>query len=210
MENFDKRITKKSDLDRNDSLSGYYGNLSQQNHNTYKVFYNFLKKVKPKRILEIGTSLGGFTTSLKMIIDELKLDTKILTLDIYDREWYSTMRKNGIDVRVENVFNEDYSNVEEYIKNYILEDGVIVILCDGGNKIKEFNLLSNYIKSGDFIMAHDYAFNLDTFKKDIDKKIWNWFEIQESDIKDCSIKNNLAPFMDEEFKNVVWVCKIKN
>jgi hypothetical protein len=34
-------------------------------------------------------------------------------------------------------------------------------------------------------------------------------EIQDSDINDACLKNNLVPYMDDDFKQVVWVCKIK-
>ena len=56
--NFNDEITKKVNLIMNDGLSSYMGMASQQNHNVYEVFYNFLNDIKPKRILEIGTALG--------------------------------------------------------------------------------------------------------------------------------------------------------
>ena len=55
--NFNENITKKVNLEMNDGLSSFMGMASQQNHNVYEVFYNFLNKVKPKRILEIGTDM---------------------------------------------------------------------------------------------------------------------------------------------------------
>ena len=71
------------------------------------------------------------------------------------------------------------------------------------------NILSNYIKRGDIIMAHDYAYDIDKYQKDIQYKIWNWCEITESDISEASIRNNLTNYSQEIFDNVVWVCKIK-
>ena len=59
----EENITRRSDLEQNDSLSAYLGDTAQQNPNAFKVFYNFISEVKPKRILEIGTSLGGFTAA---------------------------------------------------------------------------------------------------------------------------------------------------
>jgi hypothetical protein len=119
------------------------------------------------------------------------------------------MVKNNIDVRVEDVFTENYTDVSDFVKNYIKQDGVTLVLCDGGNKIGEFNLLSNFIKKNDFIMAHDYAYDKDYFEENINGKIWNWLEIQESDIIQSCKKNNLIPYMEDEFRSVVWVCKIK-
>jgi hypothetical protein len=62
---------------------------------------------------------------------------------------------------------------------------------------------------GDVIMAHDYAHDSDIFKKEIENKIWNWHEIQYSDISNACDINNLEPYMKDEFKQVVWVCKMK-
>jgi glycosyltransferase involved in cell wall biosynthesis len=70
--------------------------------------------------------------------------------------------------------------------------------------------LSNYLKVGDVIMAHDYSPNEEHFQKHINNQIWNWFEIQDSDIIDSCIKNSLISYMEEKFRNVVWVCKIKS
>ena len=139
--NFKERITKESNLEINDSLSAYMGHAAQQNHNVYEVFYNFLNDVKPKRILEVGTALGGFTKFLKLVSDELNLDIKILSLDIYFNPWYVEMIDSGIDIRVENVFNSDYTEVYDYVKNFIQSEGTTLVLCDGGDKVREFNLL---------------------------------------------------------------------
>ena len=72
-----ERITKFSNLEIGDSLSSFDGHAAQQYHGAYEVFYNFIKDVKPVRILEIGTALGGFTTFLKICCNELELNTNI-------------------------------------------------------------------------------------------------------------------------------------
>jgi cephalosporin hydroxylase len=208
MKTIEQRITKKTNLSANDSLSSFDGYFAQQFHDVYQVFYDFIKEVKPKRILEIGTALGGFTMFLKTITEELGLDTKILTFDISARPWYSDMVKKGIDVRVEDIFG-DYKDVPEYIKNFIRSDGTTIILCDGGWKIGEFNLLSRFIKQGDFILVHDYCVDKSTFEKEINNKIWNWLEIVEDDISEASKENGLEFYNQNKFSKVVWVCKYK-
>ena len=62
---YEDNVTKKCDLENNDSLSIYNNWAAQQNYKAFEIFYNFIRDVKPKRILEIGTSLGGFTSFLK-------------------------------------------------------------------------------------------------------------------------------------------------
>jgi cephalosporin hydroxylase len=208
MRNLQGKITKTSNLTENDSLSAFDGNMAQQHHNVYSTFYKLIDDTKPKRILEIGTALGGFTMFLKKVVDSFNLDTKILTFDISARPWYDDMKKMGIDVRVEDIFN-DYQDIPNEIKNFIKQDGLTIILCDGGDKIREFKLLSHFLKKGDIIMAHDYAPNQEYFDNYINNKIWNWLEIQDKDINESCMKHNLTPFMEYELRDVVWVGKIK-
>lgn len=202
-------ITKYTDLERDDSLSGFKGHTAQQFHDAYQVFYDFIKDVKPKRILEIGTALGGFTNFLKIVCDELQLDTNIRTYDINSYIWYDNMREIGIDVRVENIFTEGFLDMDQEVKDYIQQDGLTIVLCDGGWKIGEFNLISKFIKSGDFILAHDYAENREIFEQQIYGKIWNWFEISDSDVHQSTIENNLEIYKKDTFENVAWTCRKK-
>jgi cephalosporin hydroxylase len=207
--NITENITKFTDLDKNDSLSSFMGHSAQQSHNVYQVFYDFLNETKPKRILEIGTALGGFTSFLKIVIDSLNLDTQILSYDISARPWYTDMINNGIDVRVENIFSDNFESVKQEVIDFIKSEGRTIVLCDGGWKIGEFNLLSKYIKEGDFILAHDYAYDKVTYESEIKNKIWNWCEITESDIQDAVFLNNLKSYQEDKFSKAVWVCKYK-
>jgi cephalosporin hydroxylase len=207
--NIQTRITKFTNLIDNDSLSAFEYHSAQQTHEAYQVFYDFISRVKPKRILEIGTALGGFTEFLDIITKELKLDVKILSYDISERPWYREMIEKGIDVRVENIFSDDWTNVNQEVIDFIREDGITIVLCDGGYKIGEFNLLSDFLKVGDFILAHDFCLNDEVFENEMKNKIWNWCEIKESDIVSKSQKNNLSFYDYDLFKKAAWVCKVK-
>lgn len=206
---YENKLYKKSSLEHNDSISVYNGWGAQQNPDIFEVLHNFFKEIKPKQILEIGTSIGGLTTYIHYVCGILGIDSKLISYDILEYDWYGEMRDNGIDVRVEDVFKNDYAEVKQEVIDFIQKDGTTLILCDGGNKIGEFNLLSNFMKKGDFIMAHDYAENETTFKNDIYMKIWNWHEISDKDIDVACLKNNLKTYNKEIFDKVVWVCKIK-
>ena len=206
----EENITKRSNLEISDSLSSYQGHQAQQNPFAYETFYNFLKIIKPKRVLEIGTSSGGFTLFLRSICTDLELETEIVSYEIHDRPSYEFVRNQGLDIRIENIFGENWSSIvtQEPI-DYIQQDGTTVVLCDGGYKIGEFNLLSEFIKPGDFILAHDYASTPEYFKEHVYLKLWNWHEIQDLDIEEAVKNNNLEPYMQEQFQEAVWVCKIK-
>jgi hypothetical protein len=204
-----ERITKYSDLEQNDSLSCFDKHAAQQTHNVYQIFYEFLNEHKPKRILEIGTALGGFTRFLKSVSDESNLDIEIRSYDVINLNWYDEIRESGVDLRTENIFIGDFEDIIPEVKEFIRSEGLTLVLCDGGYKIGEFNLISDFIKEGDMIMAHDYSYDLDTFKNEINGKIWNWCEITENDILPAIEKNSLKSFNENKFKQAAWVCKIK-
>jgi hypothetical protein len=206
---FQDKISKKCNLEHNDSISTYNGWGAQQNFNSFEVFHNFIHEVKPKRILEIGTSLGGFTCFLKYTCERLNLECDISTYDIVEKSWYNELTNMGIVVKIENVFNENYTKVDDEVINFINGEGVTIVLCDGGDKIKEFNILSEHIKIGDYILAHDYSYDREFFEKHINKKIWNWHEISEKDIENACLNNNLHDYNREIFQSVVWICKVK-
>ena len=205
----ENKITRKINLEEYDGLSSFMGMAAQQTHEVYEVFYNFLNEVKPVRILEIGTALGGFTQFLKWVSEEINHPIDILSYDIYGRSWYDDMINSGIDVRIEDIFTDNYQGVKQEVIDFIQQDGVTIVLCDGGNKIGEFNVLSNFIKSGDFIMAHDYGENKEVFETKINRKLWNWFEISNDNIEESCVSNNLDYYNKETFENVVWTCRQK-
>lgn len=207
--NVNEKITRFTNLENDDSLSAFSGYTAQQSHFVYQIFFDFIKETKPKQILEIGTALGGFTQFLKIVIDFLNIDCTILSYDIYSKPWYSDLIDNGIDIRVENIFNNDYTIVKKEVIDFIKKNGTTIVLCDGGNKISEFKILSNYIKNSDFILAHDYSESEKIFNEKIRHKIWNWCEITEDDISDISMTNNLVPYNQNKFSECVWVCKQK-
>lgn len=205
----EENINRRSNLKESDSLSCFMGHCAQQNPNAFKVFYDFLDKNRPSRILEIGTAMGGFTIFLKITCDELGLNIPIRSYDVYGRHSYESMIESGIDVRVQDIFTEGYQDVIQDAVDFIQEEGSTLVLCDGGNKISEFNILSKFIKSGDYIMAHDYASDDEYFNNHINGILWNWHEIKDSDIQLSVDQHSLKPFMHDEFQDAVWVSKIK-
>lgn len=206
---YENKIYKESNLEYDDSVSTYGGWGAQQNPHAFEAFYNLLNEIKPSRILEIGTSLGGFTEFLQYSCKRLDINCYILSYDVMDRDSYSNIIKTGIDIRIEDIFSDNYQILKSEVIDFIQDSGTTLVLCDGGNKIKEFNLISNYIKVGDFIMAHDYSDDDQTFKENIYKKYWNWHEISDKDIQDACERNNLISYNKEIFDKAVWACKKK-
>jgi cephalosporin hydroxylase len=183
--------------------------------NLHKLF----NAINPSQVLEIGTSYGGLTLIIRDTLDEIGLiNSELRSYDVFEakRDGIDELIKNGSNTKLycKNIFNPSYSDilVEEIndISEYIQRTGSTIVMCDGGYKIGEFKSLSRFLKTGDIIMAHDYAPNQEYFEEHLKDKIWNWMEIQDIHIKESVEKHNLLPFMENEFRNVVWVCKIKN
>jgi len=193
----------------------YKGITTQQHSNIREPFEKLFKEVNPKRILEIGTAYGGLTLFLRDLLDEIgKNETKFVSYDIVDKHYLHERLENGlnVDVRIEEIFNDAYNELKnpEELKSFIQQDGTTIVLCDGGYKINEFSIFSDFLKDGDIIMAHDYSPDKDYFEEHVREQIWAWLEIVDSDIESACLRNNLKPFLHEDFKNVVLVCKQKN
>jgi hypothetical protein len=188
---------------------------SQQVPGFYKVFEKLFDITRPVSILEIGTAGGGTTMALSELLNAIP-DHKFRfqTYDVVDKVWGKDPNDFvGVEFHLENIFLDDYSGLlpekEQEIKDFIQSPGRTIVLCDGANKIKEFQILSEYLKYDDIIMAHDYSVTSSYFRDHIQEKIWNWCEISEKDISDACQKNLLLDFMGVEFQSIAWACKKK-
>ena len=51
--------------------------------------------------------------------------------------------------------------------------------------------------------------NEETFKENVYMKIWNWHEIQDSDISEACQKNNIELYQKDVFEGAAWTCRVK-
>ena len=185
-------------------ITSYYNIEMQQNSNV-TLFEPFLKRENFAAIIEIGTRFGAFTRLIK----DINYESEVYSYDIEDKKPLALSRKN-INFFIQNIFDAEYANVVDTEALSILNSPYRkLILCDGGNKIKEFNCLAKHLKIGDVIMAHDYAPSIEYFDANIKGKIWNWCEITEPDIMQVSKDCGLVHYNQEEFQKAMWVCKVK-
>lgn len=206
--NINSYVTKCNNIQQHDSISEFNHHSAQQCHDVYNVFYHFLNNVRPSRIIEIGTANGGFTRFLNFAVQNLKLNTQITSFDVVEKPQYDEIRQLGVDVVIKDMFHS-YTIVEPELIDLIQKPGLTLVLCDGGNKVKEVKLITPYLKNNDIIMAHDYGPNEEYIQNVLLNRIWNWFEIRDSDIEDISTKHNLVPYSQEQFYSVVWLCRKK-
>lgn len=194
----------------------YKGITTLQHENIEAPFRKLFEETRPSQLLEIGTSYGGLTVFLRDLLDDVGLEHSILrSYDILDMDrsflYDSVNNKSRMEIYSKNLFDNMYFNLYEVEEatEFIQRNGVTVVLCDGGSKKNEVNILTPLLKPGDIIMAHDYAPNSTYFETYIKDKIWSWCEIQDSDIEETVNQYNLQPFHQEEFLQVVWMCKVK-
>jgi cephalosporin hydroxylase len=190
----------------------YKNYMAMQHANAFNVFRDFITEIKPSRILEIGTAAGGLTVALRDILNDLGLhNVPVKSFDVNTCSWHDSIREQNVEIIIENIFNQGYTEIvkPESIIPFIQGEGVTLVLCDGGYKIGEFNLIAPHIKVGDFIFAHDYVDTIENFNENYKDKIWNWCEVEERNISEISEKCNLVDYNKEKFNSVVWVCKKK-
>ncbi len=198
---------------KNQSRCLYKDIKTQQNPNTFQVFENFFTTENFDYVIEIGTSYGG----LSLFLHDQSLIHKFKFIS-YD---WSGFKKGSWDNRrnaLREMFNNEIpfdfrdKNVFEHANEIIeiLKNNKCLLLCDGGDKAKEFNIFGEHLTLGSYIMAHDYAIDSDVFDNEIRNKVWNWFEIQDSDIQETMDKNNIVKSnYFEQFKLVAWIQCIK-
>ena len=180
---------------------------TQQVNDIDKYFNELLIYENFDTIIELGTSLAGLTYIIDDILTKNNLKKNIHTFDFSYRDYVENeLNKRNCRYYILDEFTLIY---EDTVSNLIKNGGKTLVLCDGGNKIDEFNKYSKYLKNGDFIMAHDYAYDEKTFLFDIKDKVWNWFEISYKDINESILSNNLNEYSKINFKNAVWCCYVK-
>lgn len=191
----------------------YKDTMAMQHKDAFNVFKKLLNEVRPARIVEVGTSHGGLTLYLRDALNEIGLqDSPIKTFDVIKFDSHVTLQKTeGIDLIYDNIFSGSYLQIQnpDLVVPFIQSEGTTLVLCDGGAKRYEFQLLAPFLKQHDIIMAHDYSPNLEYFQKHIMNKTWDWLEIDDSHIDDVCSQQNLRPYMQEDFLPVVWVCRQK-
>lgn len=168
------------------------------------VFEEFFKYNKFDYIIEIGTAGGGWSIFLKEQSDIM--NSRFITYDIQNYpQKTSEFKDKNIDFRLQSCFE-----VSEDIIKIITSDNRIALFCDGGDKIKEFNYFSEYLKIGDFIFAHDYAPTYARFVNEVRGKWWDWCEITDEYISDAFTKNKLVKFLPSKFLKSAWMAAYKN
>lgn len=173
-----------------------------QHKNFESVVGEFLRIHQFTDILEIGTYHGGFALFVHNILPH----SKIVTYDPWTTPHW--LKNHNIDFRHVNPFSEDYSFVSTELVSFIANSKKLLVAVDGGNKIKEFNCIAPLLKSGNYMMCHDYAPTKEVFNSQYKGRVWDHCEIFEEDIQKVCVEYNLQT-VSPELNSVLWQCKYK-
>ena len=178
----------------------YKGVLAGQTKTTPDLLAKIIKENNFSLIIEIGTHRGGLSLWLN--------DNKPETCDFYTADITSEHLK--IDTKKEKIkflLGDCFTSQFETISNLIKTSEQVLLLCDGGNKEKEFKTFAPLLKVGDVIMCHDFAEDQYTYDK-VQRQI-GWPSNSESHIGNLTNEihsNNLKPYLLEEAKHCFWGC----
>ncbi len=162
-----------------DMITGYMDEMDHTLNSTFAgqeiaqrwsdlfIFERTFQELKPDLIIELGTYCGALTHFLS-------LHGKVWTIDNLDRR---INKYRNVTYNIGDVFSEE---IEREISDLILSHDKVLLFCDNGNKIDEFNKYAKYLKEGDLIFVHD----------------WN-DEIKMKDIEQTIKKYNLKPYLHE-------------
>ena len=98
--------------------------------------------------------------------------------------------------------------LKDFINDLISKPGRVLVLCDNGEKIREFNEFSKSLKTQDVIMCHDFYESRADFENDLNRT-WDWCEITLPDIQDSINSYNLCQICSEYFGLAHWGCFIR-
>jgi hypothetical protein len=209
----------------------FFGCYMQQTPNAVMSFNRLINEYNFTNIIELGTHDGGLSSLFAMYCYGSKSPAyaeKAGEPSLYKNQTHHKQPKNFYTfdnvlrdiprlqflIQMGAIFKKidflDDKDSIEYVGSIIKQPGISLLLCDGGNKIKEFDMYSDSLKSGDFIMAHDWAYDSEAFKKIKERGIWNGHETWWDDIKDACKRNKIKQVHAEEFDDVVWFCGRKD
>lgn len=194
------------------SRSVFHNFTAMQRPEVQVVFNEFINKEQPSLVVEIGTAFGGLALALHNICNPLGI--KFITYDIQENTSSIEIRKFGVDFRVHNIFETKPSWTEYTLINSALTElnsypSPRLFLCDGGNKIAEYNAFAKILRPTDILMAHDYAFDDYAGKMNIENNIWAWKEIDDGHINKSMKRYNIEYYQMNIWEKLVWACTRK-
>ena len=180
------------------------GFAMSQNRMAVPIWSHAFEIHPPRRVLELGTAGGGFTTALAVHAWNLEPRAAVHTWDFcLPSEKYAPLAAFlGVHFHVADIWES-----EAEIRQLIASPGVTYLLCDGGDKARELATFASSCKPGDIIAAHDY----DTFADAgahavrMEARPWQWHEITSAHGDAVAAAHNLESWRQDVFDDAGWL-----
>ncbi|MDD4970784.1 MAG: hypothetical protein PHT07_15260 [Paludibacter sp.] len=166
----------------------------QQRPDIRTFFEHLFDRYLPAMIVELGTGDGEFIDIICRLIDER---TSLYIIHSFDLGRPRTVTNENVIYHDMNIFDNECSIAKLLGYNTLL-------LCDNGDKIREVKTFAKYLNKSDVIMAHDYAYDRESFHR---LNHWRTCEITFADIKDSV--QEFRPFYQELMIKAGWLSLIK-
>jgi len=186
-------------------LSDYRGIAIKQTDDILISFPKLIDKNNFERVLEIGMFSGAFSL---FITDQMSSDVDYLGYEIDPK--VVNPKAQHLNHKTVDVFTD-----LDFISDYITQPGQTLVLCDGGNKLKEMEHLAPLIKSNDIIMCHDYVNDTKDNHKEYYKATGlnpsgqSMWETSKTMLQPLIDANNLIEYKEVDFGQSCWSCLIK-
>jgi len=135
----------------------FAGQKMGHNYRLYSVIDQIMKEYTDiKGIVELGTGRGALTTVLGLW--GIKRDLPVLTIDRKDKHDNAVFEA----LKITYIKTDLYGDLTKtYVEVFIENHSPLLFICDGGNKIKEFNYWAPRLNPGSIICAHDWNMEID-------------------------------------------------
>lgn len=202
----------------------FFGCFAQQSPNAFLALNRLLNCRNFDTIIEFGTHDGGLSTLFALycfLSKKPALVSKDNTLMAYKNDTHHKSPKQfytfdnvvrdanmsefiqqlGSKVIISDIFD---SGTIEYIKKIIENGGKTLLLCDNGCKVREFEIYAPLLKTGDFLMLHDFFYSEEDFERVKSRKEWFSCEVLLDNIKENISKLGFKQVYQENFDSSFW------
>lgn len=166
-----------------------------QNRMSIPTWSYAMEMYPPSTIIELGSFSGGFTIALG--VHAWNIGCKVHGFEIHACPHTKLKPLSdflGVEFHTGDLFKDP-----DLVRRLVNGPGVTYLLCDNGNKKKEFNEFAGSLKHGDVIAAHDYCSGPEA------SEWWPWREIVKEDVAKSVAAYELEPWMQQHFDMAGWL-----
>lgn len=155
---------------------------------------------KPTEIIEIGTYNGALTCILAEVAPE---GCSVDTFDIEDHRTDATKSDSYMFFPYDSFGTPGADLIAQLIR----ESHRCMLLCDGGDKVKEVNMFGPLLRPGDALLVHDYGRTKQAWRE-LGPDRWCCGKINDCHFFE-TLQLGFEPYFSELLNPVGWGCWIR-